>query len=317
MAEPDQVIVVKKIVKGGHGHHGGAWKVAYADFVTAMMAFFLLLWLLSATTDEQKLGISNYFSPEAVSTGESGAGGLFGGTSISVEGALTSSGGPSAGSAAIPLPPSPPSTGTDDEDGVDSSDGEDDSGGQATEEALREFLAAREEEQFEAARAALRQAMADSPELAGLQESLLVDLTPEGLRIQFVDQERVSMFASGSAEPNDATRRLADLVTKIVSKLPNKISVSGHTDSVPFHTNTGYSNWELSADRANAARRLMLESGLPEDRISLVQGRADTDPLFPEDPESARNRRVSVVLLRDGFEDTKPQAGPLPENYGD
>ena len=108
MADTEQPIVIKKIVKGGHGHHGGAWKVAYADFVTAMMAFFLLLWLLSATTDEQKLGISNYFSPEAVSTGQSGAGGLFGGTSISVEGALTSSGGPIIGLASMSSMPYAP-----------------------------------------------------------------------------------------------------------------------------------------------------------------------------------------------------------------
>ncbi|MHA1563942.1 MAG: flagellar motor protein MotB [Alphaproteobacteria bacterium] len=316
MADKEPTIVIKKIVKGGHGHHGGAWKVAYADFVTAMMAFFLLLWLLSATTDEQKLGISNYFSPEAVSTGQSGSGGLFGGTSISVEGALTSSGGPSAGSAAIPLPPSPPSTGIDEEEGIDSSEGED-TEGEATEEALKEYLAAREQEQFEAAQAALHQAMANTPELAGLQDSLLIDLTPEGLRIQFVDQERVSMFASGSAEPNDATRRLADLVTKVVDQLPNKISVSGHTDGVPYHTSTGYTNWELSADRANAARRLMLDSGLDEGRITLVQGRADTDHLFPDEPESPRNRRVSVVLLRQDLDNIKPDVGPLPENYGD
>lgn len=312
MAETNQPpIVIKKIKKGGHGHHGGAWKVAYADFVTAMMAFFLLLWLLSATTDEQKLGISNYFSPEAVSTGQSGAGGLFGGTSLAVEGALTSSGGSAVDSIPIPLPPSDPQTTEDDPE-------ESDGGVQeASEEALEELLAEREQELFEAAEKALRQAITKLPELVDLQESLLIEQTPEGLRIQLVDQERISMFASGSAEPNEQTRKLTSMIAKVVAQLPNKISVSGHTDSTPYRTANGYSNWELSADRANAARRLLLDSDLSDDRISQVQGRADTDHLFPDEPNSPRNRRISIVLLRQSNHLTEPKVGPLPPSYGE
>ncbi len=316
MADTNQppIIVIKKVKKGGHGHHGGAWKVAYADFVTAMMAFFLLLWLLGSTTDEQKLGISDYFSPEAVSIGQSGAGGLFGGTSLAVEGALTSAGGASVGAVSIPLPPSEPQTAED-----DGEDGEDGDGGieDASREALEEQLAEREQEQFEAAESALRQAILELPELVDLQESLVIDQTPEGLRIQLVDQEGVSMFASGSAKPNEHTRRLIAMIAKVVTQLPNKISVSGHTDSVPFRSASGYSNWELSADRANAARRLLLESGLDTDRIAGVQGLAATDPLLPDDPTSPRNRRVSIVLLRESKHFTEPEVGPLPPSYGE
>ena len=252
-------IIIKKVKGGGEqAHHGGAWKVAYADFVTAMMAFFLLLWLLSATTDEQKLGISNYFSPEAVSAGRSGAGGVLGGKSLAPDGAFTSIGGVAGGGIVVALPTSP---------GV-VSEVEVDDGAEPTEAArtisqrqLDDLLAAREQQQFEEAEAILREAIQGVPELSELKNSLLVDQTPAGLRIQLVDQEQVSMFNTGSAEPLESTCRLARLMAQVVAKLPNKISVSGHTDATPYASADGYSNWELSSDRANAARRLLLESG--------------------------------------------------------
>ena len=285
-------IIIKKVKGGGgHAHHGGAWKVAYADFVTAMMAFFLLLWLLNATTDEQKLGISAYFSPEAVSTGRSGSGGLLGGTTMSPEGAFTSVGGVADGGLIVALP-SPPTVSSEAEDG--------DEVETISSAQLSELLAAREQEQFEEAEAVLRQAIQGVPELADLKNSLLVDQTPEGLRIQLVDQEQVSMFDTGSAAPLENTRRLARLVAQVVANLPNKISVSGHTDATPYRASADYTNWELSSDRANAARRLLLESGLGPERISLVQGHADTEPLLPDNPASPRNRRISIVLLRQG-----------------
>jgi chemotaxis protein MotB len=165
--------------------------------------------------------------------------------------------------------------------------------------ALEKALAAREQQQFEAAAEALRQAIEAVPELAGLQDSLLIEQTPEGLRIQLVDQKGYSMFALGSSQPNQQTRELVQLVTRVVTQLPNQISISGHTDSRAYRTAEGYTNWELSSDRANAARRLLIESGLAAERIALVQGRAATDPLLPEDTESERNRRISIVLLRE------------------
>ena len=165
--------------------------------------------------------------------------------------------------------------------------------------ALDQALAAREQEQFEAAAEMLRQAIDSVPELVALQDSLLIEQTPEGLRIQLVDQKGYSMFALGSAQPNQQTRNLVQLVTRAVEQLGNKISISGYTDSRPYRSQEGYTNWELSSDRANAARRLLIESGLEAERIALVQGRADTDPLLPDDPESERNRRISIVLLRE------------------
>lgn len=292
MADNLQPIIIKKVYAAAHAHHGGAWKVAYADFVTAMMAFFLLLWLLNATTEEQKAGISSYFSPVSVSTNPSGSGGLFGGTDFSSESTLSGGSGPGAGGAVVQLPP------------VDSPDVEVDADGDSlpaslTEEELAELVAKREDEQFEQAAAELRQAIRAVPELAELQDSLVVEQTPLGLRIQLLDQEQVSMFGLGSTEPEEKTRQLLKLVAEAVKHLPNKLAISGHTDATPFRGDSGYSNWELSADRANAARRMLVEAGIDGSRVAQVQGRADTELLLPEDPTSPRNRRISIVLLRD------------------
>lgn len=330
MAEADtnqQPIIVKKVKGHGHGHHGGAWKVAYADFVTAMMAFFLLLWLLNATTEEQRKGIADYFSPESIASPGSGSGSILGGKTIAIDGNQVSMGGPTEG-ASVPLPPLPSGDG---EGGIDgetttagdggetdfpqdgstefaengstdfAEDGETDQpfNGRLDEDTLEDALAAREQAQFEAAAETLRQAIESIPELADFQNNLLIEQTPEGLRIQLVDQAGHSMFALGSAQPNHQTRKLVKLVSQVVTKLSNKISISGHTDSRPYQTADGYSNWELSSDRANAARRLLIDSGLGAERIALVQGRAATDPLLPDDPQSERNRRISIVLLRE------------------
>ncbi|MGE0253839.1 MAG: flagellar motor protein MotB [Alphaproteobacteria bacterium] len=327
----DQQAIIIKRVKGGHAHahHGGAWKVAYADFVTAMMAFFLLLWLLNATTEEQKSGISNYFSPDSVSQSKSGAGGVLGGTTVSLNGVLSADGGPTIGT---PIAAMSMTAGedTDFEQGGEADaeeqgqaegetegsaqgglgKGNPDKPGRVDNADLDKLLAEREEERFEAAAAALRQAIESVPELAKLSESLLIDQTPEGLRIQLVDQEQYSMFPLGSTEPNEQARKLFAMVAQVVGKMPNRISVSGHTDARPYRSERGYTNWELSSDRANAARRLLSEGGLPVERIALVQGRADTEPLVPDDPMSARNRRISLVLLREAGDKGGPRIAP-------
>jgi len=312
----DQPIIIKKIKKGGHGHHGGAWKVAYADFVTAMMAFFLLLWLLNATTEEQKAGLADYFSPASVSNPNSGSGGVLGGKTISVEGNQVSAGGPSEGGVTLPLPPDIKTPNEAEGDGAgEGGDGEPEEGESKTaeeinKENLEKMLAQREQEQFEAAEQALREAIEAVPELEELQDSLLIEQTPEGLRIQLIDQDGLSMFASGSAKPNEHLIQLINLVTKVVTQLPNKVSISGHTDSSPYKTDNGYTNWELSSDRSNAARRLMIDAGLGQERVANVQGRAATEPLLPEDTTDSSNRRISIVLLREnpalsaGFEGT-------------
>jgi chemotaxis protein MotB len=345
------ILIIKKKGHGDHGHHGGAWKVAYADFVTAMMAFFLLLWLLNVTTKEQKLGIANYFMPESVSRSQSGGGGVMGGTTMSPGQMNHQSGGfvmaiPKSsdakeaedaqdedGEGKPPQQNQPTQPGRqvladgvrdkekekdkdkDKEKDKDhdkpsdrQSDKERDNDKEtdrakldaAAEKLARELRAKQEEESFKKAEFDLKQAIQDIPELKQLAQNLVVDRTPEGLRIQIVDQGRFSMFALGSSQPLDHTRKLVSLVAQAVQKLPNRIAVTGHTDSLRFQNpNSNYGNWELSADRANSSRRMLLDAGVSQDRIHRVVGRADQEPLFGDNPADPRNRRISIVLLRD------------------
>ena len=275
-------IVVKKIIKGDHGHHGGAWKVAYADFVTAMMAFFLLLWLLNATTEEQKRGISEYFTPASVSLSTGGAGGMLGGQALAPGASLSAtSSAPIIVEITAPPPPAIPQTVEKDAD----------------EDALEKFKAKQEHASFEEAQDALQQALQQDPELAGLQDNLVVDMTPEGMRIQIVDKEGGAMFASGSSQLNLRTRKLFEKVAQAVVRLPNKLSISGHTDASPLNRQN-YLNWELSSDRANASLRALAAAGLEANRFARVSGRADAVPIDLEDPFKAENRRISIVLLR-------------------
>ncbi len=284
-------LILKKKLKANHPAHGGAWKVAYADFVTAMKAFFLLLWLLNATTDEQKEGLSRFFQPKSPITGEeSGTTGLLGGLTIGAIGNLQSAGSPPR--VTIPIPSS---GGAEDirgsgEAALTSSEPNPDS---ANIEARK-----REEEAFERAQADLRLAVEQSEELREFQDSLLIDNTPEGLRIQLIDQEKSSMFKPGGAVLTPYFEALLEIITTIIVRFPNPISISGHTDSAPLPPGATYTNWELSGERANAARRTMMESGLPENRLSNIIGRADTEHLFPKKPNSPRNRRISILLVR-------------------
>ncbi len=286
-------IIIKRVKKVSHGgHHGGAWKVAYADFVTAMMAFFLLLWLLNATTDEQKQGIADYFTPISIAKSTSGGGGVLGGQTLSSEGVMRAD--RSSVSLTIALPRD-----LNEEEGEDLESKQDPSQITIDEEQLEELRAQQEAAQFAATEDALKQAIESVPELKELAENLIIDQTPEGLRIQIVDQEKLSMFPSGSAKMFEHTRKLLGLVADAVSKLPQRIAIKGHTDATPFRSDTGYSNWELSTDRANASRRALIAAGLPADRVESVAGRADQEPMFPEDPTSPRNRRISIILLRE------------------
>lgn len=310
------ILIIKKKGHGDHGHHGGAWKVAYADFVTAMMAFFLLLWLLNVTSEEQRLGIANYFMPDSVSRSQSGGGGVLGGVTIS-PGEMEKK----AAGLVLAIPRAPDASEAETAQDVDgegkpperrdprdpadrvldaSKDKDKDKDGDISERRLKEQLARQEEESFRKAEFELKQAIEDIPDLKQLAENLIVDRTPEGLRIQIVDQGKYSMFPLGSAAPMDHTRKLMNAVARIVQRLPNRISVTGHTDALQFQNNSrNYGNWELSADRANSSRRMLLEAGLPTDRINRVIGKAEQEPLFAENPNDPRNRRISIVLLRD------------------
>ena len=302
MAEGGTTIIIKKVKKGGHGHHGGAWKVAYADFVTAMMAFFLLLWLLNSMTQDQLEGISDYFAPVSATRTTSGSGDILGGKVAGEEGAMEVSS--TRPSVTLNLPP--PKAGEGGEQ--DESEDKESSNSEEAEKKLRE----QEQEQFEEAADALRQAIQSVPSLKQLAKSLVIDDTPEGLRIQIVDQEGLAMFPSGGSNMYLHTKRVLELVAKVVVAMPQKIKVAGHTDATKFVTETGYSNWELSADRANASRRTLLDLGVPESRFSRVVGMAATEPLLADDPKNPRNRRLSLVLLRGTGDQTLTGEQPAP-----
>ena len=294
MAEDLRPIIVKRIKKVEGGHHGGAWKVAYADFVTAMMAFFLLLWLLSAVTEEQKKGIANYFRPTlAVDTTAATVNILQGQTQPMAD----MSGGPAPtveaeaeaniaveGEAATTPNPLPVDTGG--QKPVDIAEAE------AT-------VAKAEERKFAEVKKQIEQAIEQTPDLRDLKENLLIEQTDEGLRIQLLDREKVSMFPSGSASMNERSKLLLEKVAQAITALPNKLSISGHTDAAPYLGGGNYSNWELSTDRANASRRVLIEAGIDTKRVETVNGKAETDPLVKEDPFAPQNRRISIVLLRE------------------
>lgn len=288
----EQPIIIKKIKKGGgHGHHGGAWKVAYADFVTAMMAFFLMMWLLSSTSEEQRAGLAEYFTPANVSTSTSGSDGMMDHKAMiqHVE-------------SAPPLPVDP-GTKYEYEYNSEAESGPDDTNIQEiNDETLDELNAQREAKQFNEAERIIREAM-DQWGLGEFDDNVLIDETPEGLRIQIVDQENYSMFETGSDVMKPRTKELLDLVGQVIQQLPNKLSISGHTDSTPFNNGSQGDNWLLSSSRANESRKALSSSGVPEERIVRVVGHADKDHLLEDDPYSPKNRRISIVLLRKSFAD--------------
>jgi chemotaxis protein MotB len=296
MAGRDAPVIIKKIKKGGGaGHHGGAWKVAYADFVTAMMAFFLLMWLINTTSPEQKRGVADYFAPANVSQSTSGSGGILGGT------ALGEDGNKNEGTMSFieQMAPKPPDA--------------QDRDGKSTQSALKGAAATdetdaqkKEQQSFQSAAESLRQALQDLPELAELSKNILVDQTPEGLRIQLIDQEGRSMFDSNSTQPNDRCKVLLRAVAKVISQLPNRISITGHTSGVAGQSGQNPKDWSLSSNRADAARAVLQSAGIDEDRIAQVTGKAAKEPLYPDDPSLAGNRRIAIVLLR--------EAPVLPQN---
>ena len=286
-------IIIKKIKKGGHAaHHGGAWKVAYADFVTAMMAFFLLMWLINTTSPEQKRGIADYFAPASVSETTSGSGGILGGA------ALASSGSKSSGSKDViqalapEAPPNVTDTGQSQNQSQNASAGSQDKADDAA---------------LSSAAQSLKQAMQDMPELTELSKQIIVDQTPEGLRVQLVDQEGRSMFKEGSAEPNERAKVLLQAVAKVVNKLPNRITIAGHTSADAAGAKPS-SDWALSSARADVSRQILQSAGVDADRIYQVAGKAASDPLYPDDPLLPGNRRITIVLLR--------EAPVLPPNPG-
>ncbi len=272
----DQPIVIKRIKKkGGHGHHGGAWKIAYADFVTAMMAFFLLMWLTSMVSEETLEGIAEYFSPSSTSSLMSGSGGILGGKVLG-QGNMTSQAGATYE--------------------------------EITEEQAREKLAEAEEEQFDDTKAAIEQTLQEDEELSGLMSNLVIDNTPEGMRIQLIDQENSAMFPSGSDVMTETANKLIKAVASVIVRLPQQIAIEGNTDAVPFVSSTGYNNWDLSSNRALASQKKLIANGIAESKIMRVTGRAATDLYDPENPASANNRRISIIMLRNYIVPPKAKA---------
>jgi chemotaxis protein MotB len=297
MPDYHQPIIIKKVKKAAHAHHGGAWKIAYADFVTAMMAFFLLLWLISMTTEEQKKGLADYFSPPNVSESPSGAGGVLSGTALDSTGAkqtptplevqeeiLTPTASAEVGS---------PNPTTGQSDSV--SEGENDPLSAASSTNLKSTF----EQSFHAAAASIRQAWQANPNLTDIADNLLVQETEKGLNLVIADQEGRGMFPEGSKYPYEAARQAIATAAPILARLPNQISISGHTAAGGIYDNARYGPWELSADRANVVRTILGEFGLPEDRIQSVVGRATTQPIFPNDPYMAANQRIEITVLNE------------------
>lgn len=289
----DNPIIIKRIKKGAHVHHGGAWKVAYADFVTAMMAFFLLMWLINTASPEQKKGIADYFAPQSIAQTLSGSGGVLGGKVMGQEGSR-------AGAAVAALQKnSPPSSANQSNasHGTDRSSGGTANRGQGDD--TTSTSSSTENGEFAHAAEAIHQSIRDNPDIAALSQQVLVDQTPEGLRIQLVDQDGRPMFQAGTSEPMPYTKRLLQAVARIITRLPNRVSISGHTEAKAFSGPNGMTNWELSSARANASRAVLAASGLDSDRIYEVAGKAGSEPLLPEDPNASANRRLSIVLLRE------------------
>ncbi len=292
----DGAVIVKRIKKAGHGgHHGGAWKVAYADFVTAMMAFFLLMWLINTTTPEQKRGIADYFAPQSISQTLSGSGGVLGGKVMGEESARA------GGSLSVLQKNSPPSPSNKSHSmstaaSQGGSSTSDQSGSQSNSDA-DSHSASTDDSEFAHAAEAIHQAIQDNPDIAELSKQVIVDKTPEGLRIQLVDQDGRPMFQAGSTEPMPYMKTLLAQIARVVDTLPNRVSISGHTQA--GDTGGTMSDWQLSAARADAARAILVGNGLGADRIYEIAGKAGSEPLLPEDPRASSNRRLSILLLRE------------------
>jgi chemotaxis protein MotB len=281
MSDELRPIIIKRIKKVSGGAHGGAWKVAYADFVTAMMAFFLLLWLLGSTSEEQKEGLSEYFTPTTASTQTtSGAGDILDGMSIN-------EGGQSASTVTTPMPEQ---VTVEKEVEIEAD---------SDESSLENAIANREQDAFEDMASQLNLSIQDNAELSELSDQVLIDVTEDGMRIQIVDQDNRAMFRNETAELYSYAQRMITHIGEKIRVLPNRVSISGHTGSAPFRAGSNYTNWELSSDRANSARRVLRASGVSVDRFAEISGKASTEPLLPDRPDRPENRRITILIIRE------------------
>jgi len=298
------IIRKKKVVAGGH--HGGAWKVAFADFITALMAFFLVMWLVASANDQQKSAIFDYFKNPSMARGsapipapgQDGPGGAS--TSpINMGGGLNASS-PSAVAEAGAGAPSSAEPG----------------------DAMRLPRAAEdpatEQRRFEEIRRELQEAIEKNEALERFKDQLLIDITTEGLRIQIVDSQNRPMFDLSGTAMKPYARDLLIEIGKSLNDTPNRVSISGHTDDIPFvgGDRQRYTNWELSADRANAARRVLAEGGLAVDKVARVVGMSSYVMLDAKNPSNPVNRRISVVVLNRATEESLSRTDSLPVSGG-
>jgi chemotaxis protein MotB len=291
-----------------------------------MMSFFLLLWLLNVTTSEQRKGLADYFSPAGISKNESsGAGGMFNGLSITSDsgGEIADRSQPSTRDSTVPTV-GQGEEGQEDVSGTGQGKGDaknlkkpenaDTLADNALKDAQAMAAAVKQEEQaFKATEQTLKQAIMGNPELQAFANQIVIDRTPEGLRIQITDRDRLSMFPSASAIPYERGRDLLMMIGKVLTQLPNKISISGHTDGTPFVLGSRRDNWTLSTDRANTSREYLVQAGVDEKRIVRVSGHADREP-FAKDPLDPRNRRIGIVLLRNSLAPAPVTASAEPRS---
>lgn len=287
-------IIIKRGRKCKCEEHGGNWKVALADFMTSMFIFCLAMWLLNITTTEQKLGVADYFAPTSVSKNTSGSGGVLGGQSILIDGTFQAGGPPTIttdGSPEMITIPLEVLLEEQDPEGVPLA-------GIAAELGMTEGELTPFRNLGQEIDAALEQLDLPQTEEGELVEISIIN---EGLKITLRDLEGQPMFASGSAQPLQRTVDVLQEIAGVLNDVPNQIRVIGHTDAVPYGAGPGgaYSNWELSADRANAARRVLVNAGVGAERMSEVVGRAESEPYTPENPLAPENRRIELIVLRD------------------
>ncbi|MEW6020136.1 MAG: flagellar motor protein MotB, partial [Pseudomonadota bacterium] len=297
MSEQKAPIIVKRIKKSVGGHHGGAWKIAYADFVTAMMAFFLLMWLLGSTTKGDLEGIAEYFkTPLKVA--------LQGGSGSGDSSSVLKGGGADL---------------TRQTGQIKKGQTEDDKKSYNL-KAARAELERQEAEKLKKLKSRLDEAIENTPTLKQFKRQLLIDITSEGLRIQIVDELNRPMFNLASAELQPYTKIILHEIGKVLNDVENRISLSGHTDATQYaNAGRGYSNWELSADRANASRRELIVGGMKGDKILRVVGLADAVPFQNAGPTDPVNRRIAIIVMNKRTEEaiTKQASGAESEPTDD
>ena len=298
-AEPP--VIWKKVVEEGHaGAHGGAWKIALADMMTAMMAFFLLMWLLGSTSEDQRQGIAEYFQPsdrrEAAAGQTAGSNGMLGGVSV-----IDPEGIPGPPKQAQLLDPVTPRTegGPGEEQGVSEKDKPKNSkyGENLTEEQKQQIAEQAKREKLDQLEQDIKEKLQQNPQLSDLQNQVNFIRERDGLRVEIIDKANFSMFGSGTANMSSRAGALINEVAKSVAGMPNKLSVKGHTDSTPFPNGSERTNWSLSIERAEATRRMLEKAGMPSTRFERIEGVADTAPFNPKDPSDPRNRRISITVL--------------------